>query len=93
MLVKYRQYPDGDKTMDYCVVSSSVLDDCMKIVKKYKMGKGKWVNGDGIVGMEFTIGFYKNDEYIRVTSDHMPDNGTEAFDAVCKVLAKAWSQK
>ena len=93
ILVKNRQYPDKDKSMDYCIVPASVLDDCMKVVKKYKMGKGKWLNGDGIVGMEYEVGFMNDGEFVRVSSGRMPDNGVDAFDAVCKVLSKAWSQK
>ena len=93
ILVKNRQYPDKDKSKDYCIVPASVLDDCMKVVKKYKMGKGKWLNGDGIVGMVYEVGFMKDGEYVRVSSESMPDNGIDAFDAVCKVLSKAWSQK
>lgn len=55
-------------------------------------GKGKWIDGDGIVGGELSISFVKNGEVISVSSSHMPDNGMEAFHAVRKVLGEAWSQ-
>ena len=91
VLVKYRKYPGEDLTMDYCIVPASTLDDCMKVVKKYKMGKGKWLKGgDCIVGKEYAVVFIKDGENVRVTSENMPDNGIEAFDAVCKVLGEAW---
>jgi hypothetical protein len=91
VLVKYRKYPGKDQTMDYCLVPASTLDDCMKLTKKYKMGKGKWVKGgDCVVGKEFAIGFFKDGEYVRVSSECMPDNGIDAFDAVCEVLGGAW---
>lgn len=91
VLVKYRKYPGKDLTMDYCIVPASTLDDCMKVVKKYKMGKGKWLKGgDCIVGKEYAVVFIKDGENVRVTSGCMPDNGVEAFDAVCKVLGEAW---
>ncbi len=76
---------------DDTAVPASVLDDCMKQVKKYKMGKVKWLDGDGIVGMVFETGFLQDGEYIQVSSSHMPDNGTKAFDAIEKILSKAWS--
>lgn len=54
--------------------------------------KGKWIDGDGIVGGELSISFVKDGEVISVSSSHMPDNGMEAFHAVRKVLGEAWSQ-
>lgn len=93
ILVRDRPSPDSGKEMYYCIVPASVLDDCMKVVKKYKMGKGKWLNGDGIVGMVFAVGFLKDGEFVRVSSECMPDNGIDAFDAVRKVLSEAWSRK
>ena len=92
VLVKSSRDPDKEKKTDYCIVPSSVLDDCLKLAKKYKLGKGKWVNGYGLVGMEFEISFTKNGELIRVTSANMPDNGEKAFDDIKKVLSKAWSE-
>lgn len=80
---------DGNVTSNYRLVPASTLDDCIKVVKKYKMGKGKWINGIGITGGYRSAGFYKKDEWIKVTSDNMPDNGQEAFSAIHKILANA----
>ena len=77
---------------DHCADQRSKIDDCLKLAKKYKMGKGKWIDGDGIVGGELSISFVKDGEVISVSSSHMPDNGMEAFHAVRKVLGEAWSQ-
>ena len=49
------------------------------------------VDGDGIVGKVFETGFIQDGEYIQVSSSHMPDNGTKAFDSIEKILSKAWS--
>ena len=92
ILVKRSKSPNRDATKDYRTVPVSVLDDCLKLAKKYKLGKGKWTkNGSGIVGMVYEIGFVKDGEYIHVSSECMPDNGMDAFDAVIKVLGKAWN--
>ena len=80
---------DDEEISTYRLVPASTLDDCMKVVKKYKMGKGKWINGIGITGGYCSAGFYKKDEWIKVTSDNMPDNGQEAFSAIHKILANA----
>lgn len=46
---------------------------------------------NGIVGKVFETGFIQDGEYIQVSSSHMPDNGTKAFDSIEKILSKAWS--
>lgn len=92
MLVWNHYDTSDNKHNNYRIVPASVLDDCLKLAKKYKMGKGKWIDGDGIVGGELSISFVKNGEVISVSSSHMPDNGMEAFYAVRNVLGEAWSQ-
>ena len=87
-----KTYTDGQKSSDYRLVPATVLDDCLKIAKKYKFGKGKWLNGSGITGMVYSIDYLKDGEHIRVSSESMPDNGMDAFDAVEKVLSNAWKQ-
>ena len=92
ILVRYTCDSDGDTTKSYRIVPSTVVYDCMKLTKKYKMGTGKWLNGDAITGMEFRIYFIKDGEAVSVSSESMPDNGMDAFDAVAKVLGQAWNQ-
>ncbi len=92
VLVRTDSDTDDKVTTNYRIVPSSVLDDCLKLAKKYKMGKGKWIDGDGLVGRELSISFIKNGEVISVSSSHMPDNGMEAFHNVRKVFRDAWSQ-
>ena len=90
ILLRNTKDPDKEAKRDYHIVPVSVLDECMKLTKKYKMGKGKWLNGSGIVGKIYEVGFIKDGEYIHVSSERMPDNGMDAFDAVEKVLVEAW---
>ena len=92
VLVRRNGSPDTNETMDYCIVSSSVYDDCLKLAKKYRLGKGKWVDGDCIVGMVYRISIVKDGETINVSSEHMPDNGEEAIYAFEKMIKQAWSQ-
>ena len=92
LVLVWNYYDTSDnKHNNYRIVPASVLDDCLKIAKKYRMGKGKWIDGDGIVGKEYSIEFDKDGKTVSVNSSHMPDNGVEAFDAVKNVLDKAWS--
>ena len=88
ILARYDQEEDSEETMNYCLVSSSVLDDCMKLVKKYKMQK--WKKGSGLRGMIYVVKFMNDGEMIRVSSDSMPDDGREAFYAIRGVLAGEW---
>ena len=89
ILALYRKDEDSEETMDYCVVPASVLDDCMDMVKKYRMRK--WKKGSGLRGMMYVVKFMDEGEMIRVSSDDMPDNGLEAFNSIRGILGAKWS--
>lgn len=87
---EYQLSSESDKVSDYRIVPSSVLDDLLKLAKKYKFGKGKWVDGLAMTGKEYSIYYVKDGEQIHVSSSNMPDNGGEAFNAIYSVFSKAW---
>lgn len=68
--------PDNDDNVVWCV--------CSRMREKQSCA-------NGIVGKVFETGFIQDGEYIQVSSSHMPDNGTKAFDSIEKILSKAWS--
>jgi hypothetical protein len=37
------------------------------------------------------VRFSQGDEYYRITSEAMPENGMEAFDAIRNIMISAWS--
>ena len=80
-----------NETVDYGFVDASVLDDCMALTKKYKMDSDKWKDGSGLRGKEYSIIYLKDGELRKVSSDHMPDNGMEAFDSAYDILSGVWS--
>ncbi len=91
VLARYEKTEDSEETMVYCTVPASVLDDCMKLVKKYKMRK--WKDGSGLRGMRYVVKFMDDGEFKRVSSDDMPENGRKAFDEIHGVLGEAWSSR
>ena len=88
VLASYRKQGDSEETMDYCPVPTSVLDNCMELVRKYNMQD--WEEGTGPDGKKYVVKFSDNGKMIRVSSDEMPDNGREAFDAIRSLLAEEW---
>jgi hypothetical protein len=42
--------------------------------------------------MKYVVKFMDEGEFKRVSSDDMPENGREAFDAIRGVLGTAWGQ-
>ncbi len=90
VLAAYSKTEDSEETMVFCTVPTSVLDDCMDLVKKYKMRE--WTDGSGLRGMKYVVKFMDEGEFKRVSSDDMPENGREAFDAIRGVLGTAWGQ-
>ena len=89
ILIRY-ETPDGKPEKSYArLVPASTFDDCMKAVKKYKMTK--WKDEIGINGKKYVVRFSQGDEYYRITSEAMPENGMDAFDAIRKIMVSAWS--
>ncbi len=90
VLALYRKKGDSEETMDYCPVPAYVLDNCMELVRKYNMQD--WEEGTGLSGKKYVVKFSDNGKMIRVSSDQMPDNGVEAFDAIGSVLSEEWRE-
>jgi hypothetical protein len=90
VLALYRKQGDSEETMDYCPVPTYVLDNCMELVRKYNMQD--WYEGTGLDGKKYVVKFSDNGKMVRVSSDEMPDNGIEAFDAIRSVLAEEWRE-
>ena len=88
VLAQYTKEYDSEERMTFRIVPSSVLDDCMKEVRKHKMDK--WEKGRGLNGKVYAVRFLKNGEIKRVSSDNMPENGRAAFDSLEKILVSAW---
>ncbi len=88
ILARYNKEEDSEETMDYCLVSSSVLDDSMELVRKYKMAN--WKKGTGLRGMTYVVRFMNDGEMVRISSDDMPEDGSEAFNAIREVLSGEW---
>ena len=88
ILIRY-ETPDGEPEKSYArLVPASTFDDCMKAVKKYKMTK--WKDEIGINGKKYVVRFSQGDEYYRITSEAMPENGMDAFDAIRNIMISAW---
>ncbi|MCR5509171.1 MAG: hypothetical protein K6F34_10840 [Lachnospiraceae bacterium] len=90
VLAYYRAMEDSDETMVYCIVPTSVLDECMDLVKHYKMRR--WKNGRGLNGKRYVVKFMDHGDLNSVSSDDMPENGRDAFGAICGVLDEAWGR-
>ncbi|MCR4804084.1 MAG: hypothetical protein K5981_00320 [Clostridia bacterium] len=77
-----------EKEVSY-IVPVSVYDEAMAAIDKAEMGA--WKDHDdysGITGFLYVTKFYRDGEYTRVTSEHMPDNGKESFWTVWSILSK-----
>ena len=89
ILACYQKSEDSEEVMTYRIVEASVLDDCMALVKKYKMSK--WDKGRGLNGKIYVVKFMDAGEMKRVSSDQMPDDGREAFNSIRNVLVSGWA--
>nr|MCR5108401.1 hypothetical protein [Lachnospiraceae bacterium] len=89
ILAMYNKKQGAKETMDYCFVPFDVLDECMDITDRHKMRE--WNNGVSIDGMIYVVKFRDGEVLKRVSSENMPKDGMEAFDAVADVLFAEWN--
>ena len=90
IMVRYTK-EDGEPEYSYaCLVPATTYDDCMKVVKKYKMTK--WKHEIGLAGGIYVVRFSEGEENYRITSESMPENGMEAFDKIRSIVVSAFSE-
>ena len=88
-LVSYvRASEDTPEKETRYVVPVSIYSDVMAAIDKADMGS--WNDNSeygGITGYTYVTKFYRGGEYTRVSSEHMPDDGKEAFWTVWSILS------
>lgn len=91
ILARYSKAEDEDETMLCCLVPEQTETDCQAVIRSYKMEK--WKGGLSLNGKEYVLKFKDSKgKMVRVSSEEMPEDGQEAFDAVGRTLATAWGQ-
>ena len=88
ILVRYSKDDGGPEYSFARLVPATVLDDCMKAVKKYKMTK--WKDEVGMNGKIYVVRVTVDGEFYRITSEAMPEDGMKAFDEIAGILVSAW---
>ena len=67
-----------------------LVDELMRAVKKHKMAKWNDRDGVGMTGAITVVKFRGDDgNYIRVTTENMPEDGEEAFGEIYNILTDA----
>ena len=86
-LAVYHQQGEESETETRYLVPYEVVDKCYAVIEKYKMRSWKTLT-DTIAydGVKMVCKFKDGSEYVRVTSDKMPENGAKAFGEVEAVL-------
>jgi len=70
-----------------------LMDELMRAVKKHKMAKWNDRDGVGMTGAVTVVKFRGDDgDYIRVTTEHMPEDGQSAFNEIYSILRDALSE-
>jgi len=71
------------------LVPLETMDQLMEVICAYGMDGWNSQAGSAVSGKLYVCKFRQGGSLIRVTSENMPDNGVEAFDAVWDVMEKA----
>jgi hypothetical protein len=82
-----REHEGAEEYHKAYFVPLSLLNEAYKVIDQYAMKN--W-NRDkatgGMTGMYYVCKFHKNGEFIRVSSDQMPEDGPEAFAEIKALL-------
>ncbi|MBO4818742.1 MAG: hypothetical protein J5528_01270 [Firmicutes bacterium] len=89
LLAKYTKEYGEEELVRVCRVPVSYLYDCLAAVNRN--GMKSWKDGDGLDGMVYVVRFKNGNDYMRISSEDMPEGGTKAFAEIKTVLDEAWS--
>lgn len=79
---------DTDENHTDYLVPYEAAESCYKIIEKHHLNQ--WndmkntVSADGILTV---CKYYSNGEYVRVSTEEMPQNGTEILDSIADVMS------
>lgn len=88
-LITYHEYEGEEETKAEYIVPYEVVDRCYEVIEKYKLRE--WNDRKdtfGITGALLVCRFKDGDGYVRVSSEKMPDDGKNAFNAIDSVLGE-----
>ena len=86
-LTVYRGNEDGEETETNYLVPYEVWEECCYIIDRYQMKD--WndrEDTDALDGVTMVCKFKDGDDYVRVSSEKMPEDGKEAFCEIESVL-------
>ena len=90
----YKKLDNNAETKTTVYLPNTVIDDCMKWIKECKMNTwNQDSQGISLDGKLMVCKFYFNGEYIRVSTDCMPENGEQMIEEVANIISKHVSQK
>lgn len=90
----YKKVDNNAETKTTVYLPNTVIDDCMKWIKECKMNTwNQDSQGISLDGKLMVCKFYFNGEYIRVSTDCMPENGEQMIEKVANIISKHVSQK
>ncbi|MBQ1508723.1 MAG: hypothetical protein IIZ47_04815 [Erysipelotrichaceae bacterium] len=87
LLLEY--YTNGDTPEERVSgyrVPKEAYQKILKIIDKYRLPKWNDRRGRGLCGVIEAVRFYRNGDYTRVSTEHMPENGRSAFSEIAAVM-------
>ncbi len=88
IFAKFSQNDSGEETCELCMTTDTPYKKCLELVEQYDMRH--WEEEESLEGGLYVVRIAYGQEILRISSDSMAKNGTEAFSAISKYLDKAW---
>ncbi len=68
-------------------VPKEAYQKILKIIDKHRMSRWNDRRGLGLCGLVMSVRFYRNGDYTRVSTEHMPENGRSAFSEIADAMS------
>ncbi|MBR5796481.1 MAG: hypothetical protein IKY26_10085 [Erysipelotrichaceae bacterium] len=85
----YTKQEDANETCSTIYLPINVVEECMKWIQKCQMNQwNENENTESLDGKLLVCKHYFNGEYIRVSTDCMPENGEQMIEEVANIISK-----
>ena len=83
-----KENPEAEETVEVFAAPAAAYDECMAVIDECGFRGWKAGEGIGIAGALYVVKFRDGDNYVRVSSEDMPEDGVEKLRRVGEALGK-----
>lgn len=84
----YEKAEGGDEICIEYIVADTVVSECMALTEKYNLSEWENIkNATSADGALVVVKYKDGDKYVRVSAEHMPQNGMEILQEIADTIS------